>query len=68
MKMWRRFAQLGPCAICEEAIERSDPVREIALLGYEGTKLVHAKCFDEDWEFIEAGLEPFPPPFRESDH
>jgi hypothetical protein len=27
---------------------------------------VHSRCFEKDWEFLEVGLEPFPPSAAEA--
>jgi hypothetical protein len=50
----------GLCPICRKAIERGDGLRWITLEGLERSWPVHSWCFEKDWEFIEAGLEPFP--------
>jgi hypothetical protein len=48
------------CPICRRPIAKGDGVRWIRLEGFSGSSPVHGRCFERDWEFIEAGLEPFP--------
>ena len=50
----------GLCPICRQAIEKGDGLRWITLEGLTRAWPVHSSCFEEDWESIEAGLEPFP--------
>jgi hypothetical protein len=50
----------GLCPICCRAIERGDGLRWITLYGFAQARPVHSRCFERGWEFIEAGLEPFP--------
>jgi hypothetical protein len=56
----RRRRQRGLCPICSKAIRVGDELRWIALPTYIESRPVHARCFEQDWEFIEAGLEHFP--------
>jgi hypothetical protein len=58
--MSRERAHGRLCPICRKAIEKGDGLRWIRLQGLPGSRPVHDRCFEKDWEFIEAGLEPFP--------
>jgi hypothetical protein len=60
MRSERRRRQRGLCFICSRAIRAGDELRWIGLPTFVESRPVHARCFEEDWEFIEAGLEEFP--------
>jgi hypothetical protein len=49
------------CFICNRAILRGDGVRWVSHPILIAAQIAHARCFDIDWEFIEVGLDSFPP-------
>jgi hypothetical protein len=55
-----RRRQRSQCPICSKALRAGDELRWIALPTYVESRPVHARCFEQDWEFIEAGLEYLP--------
>jgi hypothetical protein len=52
----------GLCPICRKALEKGDGLRWITLESVARSWPVHSRCYERDWEFIEAGLERFPLP------
>ncbi|MDQ3874860.1 MAG: hypothetical protein M3322_04815 [Actinomycetota bacterium] len=60
MKPRRHRRRKGVCALCEQPIERGDPIRWVTLPGYDDGLAAHSRCYDRDWESIESGLEGFP--------
>jgi hypothetical protein len=56
----RRRRQKAVCALCTGPIGEGEGIRRITHDRLPGALPVHGKCYDRDWETIEAGLEPFP--------